>query len=254
MDLQLYQEFLFQPIISLIAVLSFFLAFFVFLKLRRIHNGDKIKNTMTKVFGILTIGILFFSAAEIYYSYLLMNGFPSDFTLADILWIVGYLCVAIGFFYFTYHMYEQKDSGSYGLTLWISVAIGLSTTMYLLLTIFQPNDPSSSFLEAFVNYFYPIGSIIVVVSSISTYLFFQDVKNLGLPLLFFSFAYLFDFSGNTLFVYCDATNSYGVPGLVSDLSFVFFYVCVFIGFLLLNKGLATYEAEHKEQKKQSQKE
>ena len=225
-----------QPIVSVFSVLAAILSFRVLMKLSD-GDGSEAGKEIRFVFQLLSFGFLLFAFAEIIYAVLVLSGLSSEISIADLFWLVGYVLLISGYSYFSFFMYKKHGRLGEGIPL-ISAAFLFCSwiTYYLLSTYVYGFQEGQSSLSVFLDYAYPIGSTLTFVAAISVFLFLGKLSSIGNSFLALAMANGFDFIGNTLYTYYVWNDTYGIPGLVSDVSFVLFYFSAAAGLYLLLKA------------------
>ncbi|MBI2666482.1 hypothetical protein HYX13_02625, partial [Candidatus Woesearchaeota archaeon] len=96
--------------------------------------------------------------------------------------------------------------------------------------------PGESGFSAFLNFYYPIISALIVLASLNVYLFFEKVHNsMASSLLLFMIANGAIFVGDLLFAYYTSQEIYGLIGVASDIFYISAYAFLAVAFWMVGK-------------------
>lgn len=233
MALEQYQTYLLQPLIAILAIITVFYAYKVLSKVDY-KSLNVLKQIAHRVFFLLAVGIFLFALAEVLFEVLSLLGYPTDVSIADIFWTIGYLFMAASYGMFAYYMHKLHGYKTTSKVSLIVIALVSGAIVYYLMSNYVA--ATASFAETFISYFYPIASTIVFILAMTVFFFFKKLHSMGNALFYLAFANLFDFVGNVLYTYYIGQNIYGLTGILSDSSFALYYVFAIIGLRLLSKS------------------
>lgn len=234
MALEQYQPILYATI-DLFAVITAILAIIFVAQLRKKEARTEIKAALTKVFTFLAFGFILYATAEVLWSILSWTGRSPEEGIPDLLWVIGYIVMFIGFAYFAVYMYRKKGKLLQGIGTMSLAGIILGIAVYYMIKSYLYVSGTVSPLETSLNYFYPIAGSAVVVASIAVYLFFGDFEQIGTPLLCLALANFLGFAGDVMYSYYTWRNIYGIPGITSDVLYILEYFVSAIAMYLLLK-------------------
>jgi uncharacterized membrane protein len=227
-------------IIDFFVVLTFLFGLFVLWKiyLKR-ESLEGIKRNFLVSFGLIVFGYLLYSIAEIGWSYIqfVLEQDPTAGVM-DYFWIVGVFFLFFGFLHL--NSFLLKNSNKKVKNYLILGLVGFFSGViifYLITTFIMGNQAGESSFEFFLDYFYPISSMILLVLSFNIYLFFKEFDKLKWPFLLLAVSTLFAFIGDTTYTYYAWNDIYGVVGLVSDISYSIGYLFSSISFYVMFKIL-----------------
>jgi len=247
MALEEYQILLY-PFIDIFAILTFIFASLLLYKIIGHKEGILHKKTLVIIFSFLAVGFLFDTAAELawdFTQYILKES--PELGIADVLWIIGHLLVLAGFAYFAAYVRKQYGKLKKGLILIVTAgAIPALAIYYLIHNFALGQQIGKSAFEIFIDYFYPIVSALILVSTLSVYLFFRELKEIGTPMLLFAARAVFVFAADMTYTYYSSKGVYGILGVLSDGFFGIGYVLSALAFYLLIKRWAGIESIRKE--------
>ncbi|MEK6846309.1 MAG: hypothetical protein AABY26_06100 [Nanoarchaeota archaeon] len=188
-------------------------------------------------FSFLTLGYIALALGELT-RFLLFSVFkqPPAISMPDLYWVVGGLSLLIAYVVFSVHLHRKyAESGKAVALAIISVAV-----LAVLLFYFSSVDffSGTGTGEKFLGYYYPIISSLVLVASLSVYLYIGKVSTFKEGLLFFIPANIATLIGDMLYNYYNymdyATQGiYGLVGMGADVLYVIGYALFAIGFLAL---------------------
>ncbi len=208
----------------LFAVFTAITSFLVVHELFRNKSKLLFSNILPVVFSLLAFGYACFALAEVTWFVIfdIFNQLPSV-SMPDLYWFVGSLSLLAGFATFSSHMYQQHGQLGKGIALLSITALVLGFLLYFVLSSYliptgKPRD------EIFVGYFYPITSLLILISSVSVYLFFDRVQQVGNVLLILALANLAIFVGDVLYTYYKFDNIYGTTAMASDVLYALAYL------------------------------
>lgn len=212
-------------------MLSYILAFssplagiFAAILVYKIYKKDepKVGRLLKIVFTLIAIGYVLWGFAEGWWTYLYYGlGNINVVTSADIFWVAGYFVVFAGFIYFASQMYKIHGGLKKGLvTTGIVTIVSAAVLFYLIGSLILGFQEGESAIEIFLDYFYPIASAVLIISSIAIYQFYKEAKAVGTTLLLVALSILAYFVGDMFFTYYSWNEIYGVPGLISDVSYI----------------------------------
>jgi len=234
MALEQYQPILYATI-DLFAVITAILAIIFVVQLRKKEARTEIKAALTKVFTLLAFGFILYASAEVLWSILTWIGRQPEGGIPDLLWVIGYIAMFLGFACFAVYMYQKKGKLLQGIGTMGIAGIILGIAVYYMIKSYLYVSGTVSPLETSLNYFYPIAGSAVIIASIAVYLFFSDFEQIGTPLLCLALSNLLGFAGDVMYSYYTWRNIYGLPGITSDILFILEYFVSAIAIYLLIK-------------------
>lgn len=163
---------------------------------------------------LLSFGYGLFAMGELTW-YLLYDVFKQlpHTSMPDFYWVIGQLCLLAGFLLYSWDAYRERET--HGAWIQLGLALIFSIVLYLFL---GPLISGKSAGQVFLGFFYPVMSALILVASISIYLFSSER-----PLLMFVAANAGFLIGDVLYIYYSATGGYGLLGVLSDLLYVAAY-------------------------------
>ncbi|MFQ5474337.1 MAG: hypothetical protein ACE5DM_00740 [Candidatus Nanoarchaeia archaeon] len=213
------------PIIDVLAILAVVFAVKSLIKIKRQHKMPEAKKMLSRVFLLFSIGLILWVVAELGWDiWAFTAGETPGISFLDILWAAGYFFTIPAFLIFTTFILKKHKNLKKGL-LGVGAAALVTAVMTFVLVAFiiAQGIEDASGLELFIYFFYPIASVLMVVSASSVYLFFRQIKPLSLPLLLLALGTLASFFGDTLFTYYDWNGIYGWAGALSDIFYAMDY-------------------------------
>ena len=220
---------------SFSAMMAVFFAFKVLISLFKKKSKNPGKKAITLIFSLFAIGVFFIASAEIIWSILFIStGITPAVGLTDILWVIGYIFLIAGFFYFMVYicLLNKQCFGDLLFTL-IVTAIVTYFISFLLQQYVISFQNGESIFEIFLAYFYPLSSVIMLIFSFSVYNQFKRIDELGIPLIYLAFAILVQFVADLIFVYSSLNGIYGALGILSDILYIMEYLIIAFAFYLL---------------------
>jgi hypothetical protein len=187
----------------------------------------------------LVLGWACWTIAEVMWTYYFINGqevpYPS---LADLFWCVGYIpmCAALGL---RLHSSAGRPSRRNQIILILfSLFIVVFTVLAILLPILRANDPSA-FVESFLNLFYPLGDVVLIV--LALLILFSANRGTFLTSWFWiSLGFLLSSFSDLFFSYLNLLDKYYPNGhptvmgvFVVDLPYTISYLFFMVGLVAL---------------------
>jgi len=234
MSFELFQTYVYL-VIDLFAVLAAVFGCIVVYMLWKKEYEPQIKKIVITLFALLTIGSIFYAAAEILWDILfeISGEFPIG-GVPDLLWPIGYFFMLAGLACFAVYIYRQHGQLKKGVAVMAATGIISALIVYYLISRyiigFQQEETT---IEMILDYFYPIMSAMILTASVNVYLFFRKLENFGIPLLYIAIANLLNFVGDMLYTYYSWNDIYGLAGVISDSSYALAYLLIAYAFYIL---------------------
>jgi len=230
------QTYVLQPLIIVLSFISAFYAYKLIKVINKQKKQDELNIMLSRVFKAIAYGFFVWVVAEIVYEILTLMNFSVTPGISDIFYVAGYLFMLWGFAYFATYMYRKSNQKGKEVMTMVIVAIISGTILSRVMNDYTFGFyTGASALQVFLDYFYSIVGAALIVFSSSVFCFFRKLKELGTPLLLLAIATVFDFVGNMLWDYYTWNNTYGIPGIISDLSFATCYALVIATFVIVLK-------------------
>ena len=199
----------------------------------------QLSKTTLAVFTLLAVGYILFSLGEL--SWYLIYGFVQRLPLAsvpDMYWILGTVALLIGFVLFALSMYKEHGGVAHGILLMFIAGAVVAGILYFVLSkgIIKPGESGFS---AFLSFYYPIVSALILLASLNVYLFFEKTNNSMAPsLLLFMIANAITFIGDVLFIYYSSQGIYGFIGIASDILYICAYTFLVVAFWMIGRRVS----------------
>lgn len=226
-----------NPTISLVALLSVIISIIALFKILAKKAEKSIKETLFKLFLSLSIGFVLFALAELVWAVYDSIGLDPMFGWVEYVYILGYLVLFIGLNGFLIYLYKNKGSLFKRLCMLTGLQIAIVIVSYYLakLWLIPPALEIDSF-SLFTLYFYPIGSLEIVALIFLVWTSLKEGK-IGNFFLLLLTSQMFTLIGDIAYTYYAAREIYGIPGIVSDCSYIVYYLFVALAFLYLFRML-----------------
>lgn len=141
-----------------------------------------------------------------------------------------------GFIYLAVFLYREQDNHGKGLWLMGFISVISALVIYYLIGNFILGfQGGESVFEIFLDYFYPIGSALILISTIFIYTSFRELDALGTPLLLLTLSAFSTFVADMLYTYYSWNDIYGIAGVLSDSIYAIDYLLSFAAFFMLSK-------------------
>ncbi|MBU0470518.1 MAG: hypothetical protein KKA62_04980 [Nanoarchaeota archaeon] len=193
---------------------------------------DKLKELFSDsnyfIFFFLVSGYVLYSIGELSYyltDVIFENQAPVG--IADVYWTGGAIFILISFIALTINLFRLHFNSIKLTTMFF---IGLALVISVLILLFGVFIDQEA---TFFSYFYPIASSLIVTFALSTILFSLQLEDFGADLKFFFLASCGILLGDILFSYVTTTGIDGLPGMISDLSYLFGYGLSLVAFIML---------------------
>lgn len=192
-------------------------------------------NPVRKIWGTLAIGLSLWGIAEAIWSFLTIKGDETYPSVADGVWLLGYIVIFIALYLF--YKTIQATPGAIGL----AIVLGLTIASVILGLVFvvgpiilEPTE-SGHLLEKVLNILYPIGDFAVLIGAALIAL------SLAGGAFSWSWAFLaFGFLGITfsdlVFIYADWNGLYYPEGILTALT-ILVDITYILGYLVLALGM-----------------
>lgn len=183
------------------------------------------------IFFFLIFGYICFALAELcwYLLFKLLGEMPSA-SMPDVYWIAGSVFLLIAFVTFSAHMHKNQGSYVHVLSSIILTAVILGLVIVYVYII---NAGGATVGNIFLGYFYPIMSSLILISSLSVFLFYKNIGLFKTNFLLLVLANLAFLGGDLLYVYITFTGGYGSAGILSDILYIAAYSLCTVSFLSL---------------------
>ncbi len=222
----------------IISVITAFLAVAVFSEILEKRYREDIKNMFLKVFALFAVAYISWAVAEIIWHITELAGTEPHLGLSEYFYTAGYLFAIGGFSYFNYSIYKKHKNTAAGMIrLFLLCLICAAGVYYITAKFIIVSSEAMTGFALFFNYFYPIASTILVITSLLVYLVFREFKQIGKPLLFFALAAGATLIGDILYTYYKINNIYGFIGVASDTVYLVSYIFSISAFYMLYKML-----------------
>ena len=195
------------------------------------HN--KKDTVLKKVFFWAAIGIIAWVAGD--FIDFILGKYPS---IADAFFIVGYAVMLPAMIFFWIYNSNKLTSREYMLFLF-AIFVVMALTVIMLFLVVMPNKNEKELIEIALDFFYPVGSAILFLSTFSiTAVVDRKVKQerKNLPLLYLAQGIFFSFLGDVFFSFSTWKGVYGVLGGISDISYILSYALFAFSFYLFRKS------------------
>ncbi len=219
----------FTAVLGILVINSLFMN-----KIKELFN-----NTTLFIFFFLVFGYVCFAAAELCW-YLMFEVFGSipAVSMPDFYWVIGSISLLAAFITFSVHMYRQHGRPSEILFISVFGAVVLSVILYYLSSLdFLTTGATTGHI--FLGFFYPLASSLILVSSVSAYLFQEAMDTFRSNMLLLFLANAAFLVGDLLYIYYFISETYGLVGVLSDSFYIIAYgLCSLSFFSLLVKVFA----------------
>ena len=227
----------------LFAVLTAFLGIIIVDALYKNRSHERLDGVLVLVFSLLAFGYGCFALGEVtwYLIFDLFNQNPA-LSMPDFYWVVGSIFLFIAFTIFSVHMHNRHGDTNKTVILLI-FSIVLLGSIGIFLSQLNITEAGNTAGKIFLGYFYPIVSSLILIASVSVYLFYEKIsalRNNLLLLLLANFAFL---AGDLLYTYSSIKGSYDLIGVLSDLLYIVAYLLCVISFFSLLLKLKQPELE-----------
>ncbi len=234
MALEGYQSFIY-PVIEIFAFLAAVFAIKTLISIRKQKKDEDIKKILSVVFTLLALSFISAFLAEASWDFMdkVMKKDPTG-SIIEIFWVIAYLLAISGFLYFGCSMAKANKKLGKGIAAVGTSAVFVSVLLYYIIASFiMPADIEWSFFT-FLNFFYPIGSAVRLISSSFVYVYLKSLK-VALPILLISLGIFCAFVGDMLYSYESWRNSYGVLGVIYDSLYAVEYMLAFLAFYIFSR-------------------
>ena len=231
-------------LIDIFALLATLFAVLVLVKIwKKGHKKSRTRRMLVVVFSFLALGMASCTIAEISWDVLeFIFGMSPELGVPDYFWIVCTSFLFIGFTYFSISMFREHGEIKKGvIVISISAVICAGILYWLIGSYILGFQQGESAFEMFIDYFYPIMSALIVISTLSVYIFFKRFPTLGIPLLLLAIGSMMSFGGDMLYTYYSWNELDGILELVSDSLYTFDYAISAAAFYMLLKKWAGVE-------------
>ncbi len=204
------------------------------------HLKELFSNTKLFIFSCLVFGYVCFALAELnWFLIFKVFGKTSSASMPDFYWVVGSFFSLIAFAAFFGHMYQRHGKPHHLGAMSIFAVIVLGSVLLFQYGLDLTASSTAGIL--FLGYFYPVASSIILISSLSVYLFFEKIDRFRNTFLFIFLANFAFLSGDLAYTYITKKGIYGPVGAFSDFSYIFAYLLVSFAFLYLLTGVSEAE-------------
>jgi len=169
------------------------------------------------VFFFLTVGYVLYALGELSW-YLMYKAAENSSaqTIADVYWSGGSLAMLVAFIALSRTLYKEYGTMQKA---GIMIVAGIVLLALVLYYLFSVNASSDAF-----RYFYPLISSLILIFSFSIVLFYNQIKQFKLSLLFLFFANFAILGGDVLFTYAFTHDLNSMVGIISDVWYIAGYL------------------------------
>ena len=201
-----------------------------YLGLRIVKNLKKLDNSAAKNFiFIFSLGVILYTLGELSFYFIFGSLYPSP---ADIFYVFGSI-LFIGAFAYVHAKLERKAlSGKETLLFTFSMITTISIVCYLFYQFVIPQIKNFLFIENFLNFFYPITTLIIFLLALS-YRVHSDNK--GGYLFYISSSFFFIFLGDLFFIYAQWKDISEAISSIADILYLIGYLFMLFGVFLFYK-------------------
>ncbi len=206
-------------------------------------NRSRVDNVLVIVFSLLAFGYGSFALGEVSW-YLIFDVFQQNpaLSMPDFYWVIGSLFLFLAFTIFSVHMHNRHGNTNKSIILLIFSVILLGS-VFLYLNQLDITQEGNTAGKIFLGYFYPFISSLILISSVSVYLFYEKISALRNNLLFLLIANASFLIGDLLYTYSAIKRSYDLVGVLSDFLYISAYLLCVISFFSLLLKLRQPELE-----------
>lgn len=209
---------------------------------------DLFSNKNLFIFFFLVFGYACFALAELcwYLMYKVFTELPAA-SMPDFYWVIGSISLLIAFTTFSVHMYKLhgRKQELYYLLLFGGIVLGV---IVYYISSFSSLGLSKTTGHMFLSYFYPVIDSLILISSISIYLFLEKMDTYRSNMLIFFLANIGFLFADVAYVYSSALETYGIVGILSDILYIAAYTLCSIS--LLSMYIKTRESRKNNPEKQ----
>ena len=214
----------------IIAGLTAILGFIVVNHLLKAKSKKIFDNKVVVVFSLLSIGYICFALGELAW-YLLFEVFGEApvVSMPDFYWVLGSGALLLAFTLFSVHIHQNHGDAKTGMLLLVVGAVLLGAVIYYINGV----DVGSTEGSVFLGYYYPIASVLILIASISVYIFEDKINAFRGNLLLFLVANIAFLLGDLLYINYSVAGTFGVIGVVSEVLYMVAYFLCGYSFLWL---------------------
>ncbi|MEK6969246.1 MAG: hypothetical protein AABW48_02355 [Nanoarchaeota archaeon] len=218
------------------------LGLFVLNKLFQNKLKDLFSNVSFFVFFLLIFGYSCFALGEVTW-FLIFDVFkqmPSA-SMPDVYWVVGSVFQLLAYVSFSAYMFKHHGQLRHAVALLIFGGVVLAGVLGF---IFGLNlvGAERTVGSAFLGYFYPLMTGLILIASLSVYLFIEKIGMFQTNFLFLFLANFAFLAGDLLYTYVTATGGYGVLGATSELLYIAAYLLCSLSFFILLMKTRNYSS------------
>ena len=210
----------------------FIAAVISYLSLRILLNLRKLKdNSVENFILIFCSGAIFYALGEV--SFFFTSNY-SYISVADIFFVIGSVLFIVAFSY-KYLELEKKSLSFKEIFAFNSCILVSALILFFLFHKFAfPEIGKIPFIEIFLNFFYPITSVIIFLFALANRIHSNEKGGYSFYIMS---SFFFLFIGDMLYSYTSWTNTYGIIGRAHDLVYILGYLFMLFGVLLIYKKL-----------------
>lgn len=192
------------------------------------------ESIIKKIFTIsamyLSTGYIFWAIAEIFWGIYAYQGKDPTFGHIDLFYLLGYLFIFLGAWYFLYNLLHEKKNQTKKYLIFSLIII---TIISILVTSLLVKGEEMG-LQLFLLYAYPILSGILLVSCGLLSFLFKEEPFMHLFFLMLFFSAIFLYIGDLNYAYYASKDVYSYPGIISDACYFLQYLFSSISFFYIS--------------------
>ncbi len=200
---------------------------------------SEVRDVSKRIWGLFALGILLWVAAEVIWAYYeIILGVETPYpSLADILWIPGYLLLFWGLI-LRYRMFNVKLDRRRIIALVLITALFLFATVYFVLMPNIVEFDAARLNESLLNLFYPLGDLVLFILSMLI-LFSFEKGRYAVTWMFVAIGFIVMSVSDLLFSYVSWYGYYYPDGRI-NFSSIMVDVTYALSYLLLALGIYAY--------------
>ena len=185
-------------------------------------------NRLVFIFSFLTFGYVCFALAELAW-YLLFKVFNQAPTVSmpDFYWVMGSLSLLLGFSTFSFHTHREHGDIRTTMLLLVFGTVVLGAVLYYVLG----SNIGSTEGSVFLSYYYPIMSSLILIASLSVYLFQEKIALFHANLLLLFIANIAFLLGDLFVIDNSAVSGFGLTGILPESMYILAYILCAYSFL-----------------------
>jgi hypothetical protein len=220
-------------VVTLMAIVAGVLALRAVLFIQSRGRPKTLGDWLPTVFTLVALGFVMWALGEIGWVAISWMGGEPYGSIADFFYAFGYLPITAGFLMLWYNVQRSREMTGNEILMYALTAIGAMAAAFFTVSLIIGQQTEETGLQQFLDYFYPIASMLTFISTLKAYALFA-ASRVKQSMLLIAGGIFVTFIGDMLFTYLSWGSVFESQlGVVDNGIYVLSYALVAAGFWVL---------------------